>query len=69
LAIVTGITAFNRIDETRSVTDKIAQLAQLVRNENEVRQLKDIGGAWKFMKERLDLTFQYEGVDEKLAQM
>lgn len=64
LAIVTGFTATNRIDEDQHLTEKVAQLAQLLENEYQVRRLKTIGQAWKFMKERLDLTFQYEGVDE-----
>lgn len=65
LAIVTGITAFNRIDESQHLTSKVQQLVQLVESEYELHRVKNIGQAWHFMKERLDLTFQYEGVDEK----
>ncbi len=56
-------TIFNRIiDASKSVQDKIADLARLVESEAEAAKLKTIGEAWKFMKEKLDFAFQYQGV-------
>lgn len=64
LAIVTGITALNRVDEKQHLLDKVAQLGRLVQDEYRVHRLHTIGQAWQFMKDRLDLTFQYEGVEQ-----
>lgn len=66
LAIVTGITSTNRIQEQQNLTEKVGHLVQLLESEYQVHRLKTIGQAWKFMKQRLDLTFQYEGVDESI---
>ncbi len=60
LAIVAGVTAYNRIDEHKPIHEKVPDLVHLVENEAEAHRLKNIGEAWKFMKERLDLTFQYD---------
>lgn len=68
LATVTGITAFNRADESKNLSEKVAQFGHLVQDEYQVRRLKTIGQAWKFMKERLDFAFQYEGVDEEKSE-
>lgn len=68
LATVTGITAFNRADESKNLLEKVAQFGHLVQDEYQVRRLKKIGQAWKFMKERLDFAFQYEVVDEEKSE-
>jgi predicted glycoside hydrolase/deacetylase ChbG (UPF0249 family) len=66
LALVAGVEATNHIDSHRAVHEKIADVVKLVDSEARIPQLKTIGQAWKYMKEKLDLTFQYEGVsDEK----
>lgn len=61
LALVAGVEAMNRIDQTRSVAEKIADVAKLVETEAQVGTLRTIGQAWKYMKDKLDLTFQYDG--------
>jgi phospholipase C len=61
LGLVAGVEAMNRIDSTKSVPEKIADLGNLVENEAGAARLKTIGEAWKFMKDKLDLTFQYDG--------
>jgi phospholipase C len=61
LALVAGVEAMNRIDNTRSLTEKVADLARLVESEAQAARLRTIGEAWKFMKDKLDLSFQYEG--------
>ena len=62
LALVAGVEAMNRIDDTRSITEKVADLARLVESEGQVARLKTIGQAWKFMRDKLDLSFQLEDV-------
>jgi hypothetical protein len=39
-----------------------ADLAHLVENEAEIPRLKTIGHAWQYMKAKLDITFQSDGV-------
>jgi len=43
---------------------RIADLLHLVENEAQIYRLKTIGEAWKFMKAKLDIMFQYEGVPD-----
>jgi hypothetical protein len=56
------VEGLNHIDASKSVQDKIADLARLVESEAEAAKLKTIGEAWKFMNEKLDFAFQYQGV-------
>jgi phospholipase C len=66
LALVAGVEASNHIDSHKTVHEKIGDVVKLVESEARIPQLKTIGQAWTYMKEKLDLTFQYEGVsDEK----
>lgn len=62
LALVAGVEAMNRIDNTKSVAEKIVDLGRLVEIEAETARLRTIGEAWKFMKQKLDIAFQYEGM-------
>lgn len=62
LALAAGVEGLNHIDASKSAPEKIADLARLVESEAEAARLKTIGEAWKFMKEKLDFAFQYEGV-------
>ena len=64
LALVAGVSAFDRIDQTKSLTAKVADLAHLVANEAEIARLQTIGQAWQYMKTKLDLTFQYDGISD-----
>jgi phospholipase C len=64
LALVTGISGLNRVDEDKHITAKVADLVHIVENEAQILRLKTIGQAWTFMKARLDMTFQYEGLSE-----
>lgn len=64
LALVAGVTAYNRVDERKHFYERIADLLHLVENEAQIYRLKTIGEAWKFMKAKLDIMFQYEGVPD-----
>ena len=61
LALVTGLSGFNRVDEDKHINEKVADLVHIVENEAQVARLKTIGQAWQFMRDRLHMTFQYEG--------
>jgi phospholipase C len=61
LALVAGIEASNHIDSNEPVVNRIGAVANLIENEAQVPHLKTIGQAWHYMKDKLDLTFQYEG--------
>jgi hypothetical protein len=64
LAVVAGVEARNRIDDSKGVVDKVGGVLRLIESEAQVPRLHTIGQAWKYMKDKLDLTFQYEGVPE-----
>lgn len=65
LALVAGVEASNHLDSNQPVQDKIGAVVKLVESEARIPTLKTIGQAWTYMKEKLDLTFQYEGVSDK----
>jgi phospholipase C len=65
LAIVAGVSRYDHIDHSRHLGDKVSDLARLIQDEVQIPRLKTIGQAWHYMKERLDFTFQYEGVEKK----
>lgn len=60
LALVAGVAAFDRIDHSKGLSAKVADLAHLVAGEAEIARLHTIGEAWHYMKARLDFTFQYD---------
>ena len=61
LALVTGLSGLNRVDEDKHINEKVADLLHIVENEAQIVRLKNIGQAWQFMRDRLHMTFQYEG--------
>lgn len=64
LALVAGVEASNHIDSNEPVFDKIAAVARLVESEARIPTLQTIGQAWHYMKDKLDLTFQYDGITD-----
>lgn len=65
LAVVAGVAVYYNVDERKHLTERVADLTHMVENELEIHKMKTIGEAWHFMKTKLDLTFQYEGVPEQ----
>jgi hypothetical protein len=62
LALVAGVEASNHIDSREPLPAKLGAVARLIESEAQVPRLKTIGQAWHYMKDKLGLTFQYEGV-------
>jgi phospholipase C len=65
LALVAGVEASNHIDSDEPVLEKIGAVTRLIESEAKIPTLKTIGQAWHYMKDKLDLTFQYEGVTDR----